>query len=59
MDGELQQLAEGSMLQGDLDFGRKMWDHCEALTSGTLRLEKAKYCGTIEEELTGSVDGFA
>ena len=36
MDGELQQLAEGGMLQGDLDFGRKMWAHCESLTSGTV-----------------------
>jgi len=38
MEGELQQLAEGSMPQGDLGFGRKMWAHCEALTAGKTHL---------------------
>jgi len=36
MERDLQQLAEGNMPEGDVEFGRKMWAHCESLTSGAL-----------------------
>jgi hypothetical protein len=36
MERELQHLAEDSMPEGDMAFGRKMWAHCESLTSGAI-----------------------